>query len=232
MNLELDYLVISPHPDDAELGLGGTLALLKSEGSRVGVLDLTNGEPTPHGDPVTRARETAEATKVLQLDYRRNLGLKNRELASDLNARKLLAEEIRALKPKTLFVPHWEDVHPDHVAAYEIALGARFWSKLTKAQLAGDPHFPQKVIYYFGVHLRIHPKPSFVVDISAHIDSKMRAIECYRSQVITGRSTVFPTFLDDVKDRNRYWGWSIGCGYGEPFLMREEVGLKSLGNLA
>lgn len=144
MNLELDYLVISPHPDDAELGLGGTLALLKSEGSKVGVLDLTNGEPTPHGDPVTRERETAEATKVLQLDYRRNLGLKNRELESDLNARKLLAEELRALKPKTIFVPHWEDVHPDHVAAYEIALGARFWSKLTKAQLAGDPHFPKK----------------------------------------------------------------------------------------
>lgn len=232
MSLELDYLVISPHPDDAELGVGGTLALLKSENARVGVLDLTSGEPTPHGDPVTRQRETAEASEVLQLDFRKNLGLRNRELVSDLHARRALAEEIRSLKPKTLFVPHWEDIHPDHVAAYEIALGARFWGKLSKTDLQGEPHFPKRVIYYFGIHLRIHPKPSFVVDITPHIDTKMRSISCYRSQFITGRSESFPTILDDVRDRNRYWGWSIGTSYGEPMLMREEVGLRSLGNLA
>ena len=232
MNDNLDYLIISPHPDDAELGVGGTIGVLKSEGATVGILDLTNGEPTPFGYPVIRGKETDEATKILKLDYRKNLGLKNRELISNLESRALLAEEIRRTKPKNLFVPFWEDIHPDHIEAYELALGARFWSKLTKTHLAGEPHFPSKVFYYFSIHLRIHPKPSFVLDISNHIETKMAALNCYESQLITGRSKSFPTLLDDVKDRNRYWGWAIGKAYGEPFLTREEIGLKSLGNLA
>jgi bacillithiol biosynthesis deacetylase BshB1 len=232
MSDSLDYLIISPHPDDAELGVGGTIGVLKAEGASVGILDLTNGEPTPHGTPSIRGKETEEATKVLKLDYRKNLGLKNRELVSNLESRTLLAEEIRRVKPKNLFVPYWEDVHPDHVEAYELALGARFWSKLSKTHLAGDPHFPARVFYYFSIHLRIHPKPSFILDISNHIETKMKALECYESQLITGRTNTFPTLLDDVKDRNRYWGWAIGKAYGEPFLTREEVGLKSLGNLA
>ena len=136
MNDNLDYLIISPHPDDAELGVGGTIGVLKSEGATVGILDLTNGEPTPFGSPVIRGKETDEATKILKLDYRKNLGLKNRELISNLESRALLAEEIRRTKPKNLFVPFWEDIHPDHIEAYELALGARFWSKLTKTHLA------------------------------------------------------------------------------------------------
>ena len=113
MSDSLDYLIISPHPDDAELGVGGTIGVLKAEGASVGILDLTNGEPTPHGTPSIRGKETEEATKVLNLDYRKNLGLKNRELVSNLESRTLLAEEIRRVKPKNLFVPYWEDVHPD-----------------------------------------------------------------------------------------------------------------------
>src|SRR5262245_17187398 len=87
----LDYLVIAAHPDDAELGLGGTIATLKSRGARVGVLDLTNGEPTPFGTPEIRARETAAATAALELDWRGNLGLPNRALVADLNPRRQLA---------------------------------------------------------------------------------------------------------------------------------------------
>ncbi len=232
MSEGLDYLIISPHPDDAELGVGGTIGVLKADGSSVGILDLTNGEPTPYGNPAIRAKETEEATKILQLDYRKNLGLKNRELISDLSARTFLAEELRKVKPKNLFVPYWEDIHPDHIAAYELALGARFWSKLTKTHLEGEPHFPTKVFYYFSIHLRIHPKPSFILDITKHIDIKMEAVSCYHSQLIEGRNKAFPNLLDDVKDRNRYWGWAIDKAYGEPFLLREELGLRSLSNLA
>src|SRR5262245_44249106 len=87
----LDYLVLAPHPDDAELGLGGTIALLLSQGAHVGVLDLTDGEPTPHGSPELRARETAEATAVLGLTWRGNLGLVNRRLEADLASRAKLA---------------------------------------------------------------------------------------------------------------------------------------------
>ena len=98
--------------------------------------------------------------------------------------------------------------------------------------MTGEPHFPERIIYYFCVHLRIQPKPSFILDITAHLEAKMRAIACYHSQFIQGRPSSPPTFLDDLRDRARYWGWAIGAGYGEPFICREEVGLRGLRDLA
>src|SRR5579872_6620678 len=95
----LDYLIIAPHPDDAELGVGGTILLLKSQGARVGVLDLTDGEPTPHGSPEIRQRETEAATRILGLDWRGNLGLPNRRLTADLESRAKLAGALRQLRP-------------------------------------------------------------------------------------------------------------------------------------
>jgi LmbE family N-acetylglucosaminyl deacetylase len=118
------------------------------------------------------------------------------------------------------------------VAASALVDAARFWAKLTKCDLPGEPHFPLRILYYFTIHLRIHPRPSFVLDISEHFEAKMRAIACYRSQFIEGRSTTPPTLLDDLRDRARYWGWSIGTHYGEPFVCREEIGLRSLRDLA
>jgi bacillithiol biosynthesis deacetylase BshB1 len=227
----LEYLVIAPHPDDAELGAGGAIALLLAQGKRVGVLDLTDGEPTPHGSPEIRARETAEATAVLGLSWRGNLGLVNRRLEADLGSRGRLAGALRQLRPRVLFAPYWEDSHPDHVAASRLVDDARFWAKLTKSDLPGEPFFPAKIVYYFAIHLRIHPRPSFVLDVSSTIETKMRSLACYRSQLIEGRSTAHPTLLDDVRDRARYWGWAIGTAYGEPFVTREEVGLRGLGEL-
>ncbi len=229
--VELDYLVIAPHPDDAELGVGGTILLLKAQGARVGVLDLTDGEPTPFGSREIRRAETEAASKILNLDWRGNLGLANRSLTADLESRERLAGSLRQLRPRCLFAPYWEDAHPDHVAASALVDAARFWAKLTKTNMPGAPYYPERIIYYFTIHLRIHPRPSFVVDISAHIDAKMQALACYRSQFIEGRPTTTPTLLDDVRDRGRYWGWAIGAGFGEPFLTREEVGLRSLRDL-
>lgn len=227
----LDALVIAPHPDDAELGMGGTIMKLQDDGFRVGVLELTNGEPTPHGSPEIRARETAAASAVLQLTWRENLGLKNRELQHDLTARAALAGVIRRTRPRWLFAPYWVDAHPDHVAATELIEAARFWAKLTKTDLPGEPWHPERVIYYYCVHLRIVAQPAFVVDISSYWDRKRQAIECYASQFITGRPTTPPTFLDRLRDQAAYWGWSINTQYGEPFALREAVGLKSLRDL-
>ena len=227
----LDYLVIAPHPDDAELGAGATIPLLLAEGARVGVLDLTDGEPTPHGSPEIRRRETDAATAVLGLTWRGNLGLPNRRLEADLAARAKLAGALRELRPRVLFAPFWEDSHPDHVAASALIDAARFWAKLTKTDLPGAPHYPDKIVYYFSVHLRLHVRPSFVLDVSAHLETKMQALACYRSQFIEGRPTAPPTFLDELRDRARYWGWTIGTRYGEPFVCREEVGLRGLRDL-
>lgn len=228
----LDYLVIAPHPDDAELGVGGTILLLQAQGARVGVLDLTDGEPTPHGSPEIRRKETEAATGILGLAWRGNLGLTNRRLQADLESRARLAGALRELRPRVLFAPYWEDTHPDHVAASALVDAARFWAKLSKTDLPGEPHFPQRILYYFSIHLRIHPRPSFVLDISPYLETKMRAVACYQSQFLVGRPTTPPTLLDDLRDRARYWGWAIGAGYGEPFVCREEVGLRSLRDLA
>src|SRR6516164_8618631 len=102
----LDYLVVAPHPDDAELGVGGSIPLLQAQGARVGVLDLTDGEPTPFGSPEIRRRETEAATAVLGLAWRGNLGLTNRRLEASLEARAKLAGALRELKPRCLFAPY------------------------------------------------------------------------------------------------------------------------------
>lgn len=227
----LDVLVVATHPDDAEIGVGGTILQSKADGLRVGIVDLTDGEPTPHGTPERRAAETAAATAILGVDWRCNLGLPNRSLQNTIEARRRLAEVFRLTRPQIVFAPYWEDAHPDHVAASRLADDARFWAKLTRSDLAGEPHFPPRVLYYWSIHLRIHPKPAFVLDVSGQIDGKLEAVRCYASQFLTGRPQESPTPLDDIRDRARYWGWSIGVGYAEPFASREEIGLTGLRSL-
>jgi len=227
----LDILVVSPHPDDAELGMAGTIMKLKAEGRRVGVLDLTDGEPTPFGSPEIRARETAAATEVLGLDWRENLDLPNRRLEPTLRARALLAGVFRQTRPRWLFAPYWIDAHPDHVAATVLIEAARFWAKLTKSDLPGEPHYPERIYYYYCVHLRLIPQPAFIVDISAFWDRKLAALKCYHSQLVEGRSQQPPTLLDQLRDQAAVWGWAIGTRYGEPFASREPIGLTSMDGL-
>jgi bacillithiol biosynthesis deacetylase BshB1 len=227
----LDALVIAPHPDDAELGMAGAILKMQAEGMRVGVLDLTDGEPTPHGSPEIRARETVAATQVLGLGWRENLGLPNRRLEANLEARAALAGVIRRERPRWLFAPYWEDAHPDHVAATQLACAARFWAKLTKTDLPGSPHHPERIYHYYCVHLRHAAQPAFVLDISDQWETKLAAIRCYASQFITGRPKEPPTFLDGIRDEAAYWGKMIGARYGEPFACREPIGLTGLGTL-
>ncbi len=229
--LPLDILVVAPHPDDAEISVGGTIAVSLQQNLRVGVVELTSGEPTPHGSIETRLRETQKSTEILGLTWRSNLGLPNRSLQPTLEARRALAEVFRTVRPQILLVPYWQDAHPDHVAASSLCDDARFWSKLSRSDMAGDPWWPPLLLHYFSIHLRIHPAASFVVDISSQIETKMAAVSAFESQLITGRSQNHPTAIDDIRDRARYWGWSIGRAYGEPFINRESTGVASLSSL-
>lgn len=224
----LDILVIAPHPDDAELGMGGAILKLQAEGHRVGVLDLTSGEPTPHGSPEIRARETAEATKILGLQWRENLGLPNRSLEPTLENRARLAGVIRHTRPRWLFAPYWVDAHPDHTAATKLVDDARFWAKLTKTDLPGEPHHPQRIYNYYCVHLKMAAQPAFVLDISSEWETKLASIRAYHSQFITGRDG---SFIEKLRDEASYWGKTIGVAYGEPFHCREPIGLQSMGGL-
>lgn len=226
-----DMLVIAPHPDDAELGLGATIAKCLAEGMAVGILDLTDGEPTPHGSPEIRRRETAAATEVLGVAWRENLELPNRRLQSTLEARAALAGVIRRTRPRWLLAPYWEDAHPDHVAATELIEAARFWAKLTKTDLPGEPFYPERILYYYCIHLRIVPQPAVIVDVSDHLEKKLEAVACYRSQFVDGREHEAPSLIDRLRDQASTWGWLIGTRYGEPLASREPLGLTTLAGL-
>lgn len=229
--LPLDVLVVAPHPDDAEISVGGIIAASRRQNLRVGIVDLTSGEPTPHGTPQLRRAETDRATKILDLTWRKNLNLPNRRLQPTLDARRELAEVFRLTRPRIILAPYWQDVHPDHVAASSLCDDARFWSKLSRTDLAGEPFWPPQLLHFFSIHLRIHPAASVVIDITPDIDVKMRAVGCFESQLTTGRESKFPSVIDDIRDRARYWGWSIGRAYGEPLTNRECVGISCLSAL-
>jgi bacillithiol biosynthesis deacetylase BshB1 len=224
----LDALAIAPHPDDAELGMGGTIVRLIGQGWSVGILDLTDGEPTPLGSPEIRASETAAATSALGLSWRRNLGLPNRSLEPTLLHRRALAGVFREVRPRFLFAPFWEDAHPDHTAATRLVEEARFWSKLSKSDIPGEPFHPARILYYFSVHLRIVERPSFVVDISDQVDAKVQAMRAYRSQLVDNQAAGKPGVIDSVVDRNRFWGQTVGVRHAEPFASREPIGLTGL----
>lgn len=227
----LDMLVIAPHPDDAELGAGGAIIKMVQLGWRVGVLDLTSGEPTPFGDPVTRAKETEAASEFLGVQWRENLGLPNRFLEPTLEARAKLANVFRRVRPRWLFAPYWEDAHPDHVAATQLVEAARFWSKLTKSDLEGEPYHPERIFNYYCVHLKHVAQPAFVLDISEQWELKSKSIAAYASQFIVGREHVQPSFLERLRDEAAYWGKMIGKRYGEPFTCREPIALSDLRGL-
>ena len=194
--MNLDALVIAPHPDDAELGMGGGILRMLASGLKVGVLDLTNGEPTPHGTPEIRAKETNAATEVLGLSWRENLGLPNRSLEATLEAREKLAGVIRTVRPKWLFAPYWVDAHPDHTAATELVDAARFWAKLSKTDMPGKRFHPQRIYNYYCVHLKMHPTPAFVMDITDYWEQKLESIKCYHSQFVLGREHMDPPLLE------------------------------------
>jgi N-acetylglucosamine malate deacetylase 1 len=227
----LDALVVAPHPDDAELGLGGTIVRLIGQGWRVGILDLTSGEPTPMGSPERRAEETAAANRALGGPWRKNLGLPNRSLEPTLAHRRALAAVFRATRPRLLFAPYWEDAHPDHIATTRLVEDARFWSKLSKSDIPGPPFHPARILYYFSVHLRIVERPSLVLDISDQLDAKVAALRCYRSQLVDNQPTGKPGVIDSVIDRTRFWGHLAGVLHAEPFASREPIALAGLEHL-
>ena len=224
----LDFLVVAPHPDDAEIGMGGTIAKMIRQGMRVGILDLTTGEPTPHGSETIRRAETIRATEILHVTWRGNAGLVNRELQHTLEARKRIASYFRMLRPRWVFAPYFHDAHPDHVAATELIEAARFWSKLSKTDMPGERFHPERTFYYFCIHLRLAVQPSWIVDISETMEQKLESIRAYESQFIVGRPTDPPTMLDRIETDGAYFGNLIARRYGEPFATKEPLALTSL----
>jgi bacillithiol biosynthesis deacetylase BshB1 len=218
---------VGPHPDDQELGMGGTIARLARQGHQVHLIDMTNGEPTPYGSVETRAKEAAAAAEALGVK-RTLLGLTNRRVTHDIPSRHALAALYRVHRPNVIFVPFPIDAHPDHVAVTRIAEDARFDAKLTKTDIPGEPWYPKRIIYYYCTHLRMNFNPTFCIDISDEIELKMKAINCYPSQFTKNAAGEVPTM---VKTISAYFGGRIGTAHAEPFFTHEVLGLGGLDQL-
>ncbi|MGF1633245.1 MAG: PIG-L family deacetylase [Phycisphaerae bacterium] len=218
------FLCISPHPDDAELGMGGTLIKLHRQGHHVHICDMTNGEPTPNGTPEKREQEWTAAGKVMGVS-RSCLYLTNRQVTHDLASRHTLAAKIREQRPDVMFIPWYPDAHPDHRAVHHIAMDARFDSQLSKTEIPGEPYRVPRVIQYFCTHLKASFQPTFVIDVSDEFETKMQACACYESQGLAGGLAVY------VRNIHAYFGGRIGVKYAEPFYSDEVIGLNGLDQL-
>jgi N-acetylglucosamine malate deacetylase 1 len=224
----MNILVVGPHPDDQELGMGGTIAKLSDQGHDVLLLDMTNGEPTPYGDPETRAKEARAAAAILGVQ-RRLLDLPNRILTHTIEARHVVAGVIREHQAKVVFLPYSEDAHPDHIATTRIVEDARFDAKLTKTNLPGKPIYPKWMFYYYCTHLRHVANPSFCIDITGYEQMKRDAIVAYETQfVIPEKNRPVVEWIDAA---GRYFGSRIGVEAAEPFFTREPLGLNGLDGL-
>lgn len=224
-----NILVVGPHPDDQELGMGGTIIRLAQQGHNVLLLDMTNGEPTPLGSPEQREIEWTQAAEIMGVE-RRLLGLPNRSVMHTLEARHAVAGVIREHQADILFVPYEQDAHPDHRAVTRIVEDARFDAKLTKIDLPGEPCYPKWLFYYYATHLRWVADPSFCLDISDQIDMKESAIKAYETQFVLPEKN--RRVVEWVRDFNSYMGSRIGVQYAEPFFTKEPLGLVSLDALS
>ena len=223
----LDILAIGPHPDDAELICGGTLAKAAREGRRTGILDLTRGEMGTRGSVETRAAEAAAAAKVLGVQWRENLGLPDAAIENGPETRGALARLLRQLRPQVVIAPAPRGRHPDHRVASQLVRDACFLAGIRKVDPATEPHRPRKLLYAIA-YREDHVKPTFVVDISADFETKLRAVACYESQFagLTQAGEVFPTgepLADVIRHQSAHYGSLIRCAYGEPYFTQETM---------
>jgi N-acetylglucosamine malate deacetylase 1 len=212
----LHVLCIAPHPDDAEIGCGGTLIRAGLEGKRAGVLELTRGELGTLGTPEVRDAEALEAAKIMSLSYRGNLRWTDGSIQDTLEYRLELAQVLRDLRPKVLLVPHETDRHPDHIGAARVAASALHLAGLKKAKLNGESHKVTRVLYYQG---NAPIEANILIDVTNVLETWQRAIMAHASQ-FTGAAvseTVSPEVLERRQARMMYWGTFIGVRYAEAF---------------
>lgn len=213
--------------------MGATIAKLADQGHHVLLLDMTNGEPTPHGDVETRAREAAAAAEILGGDAgpleRRLLGLPNRFVEHTIEARHAVAGVIREHRAQVVFVPYFEDAHPDHRATTRIVEDARFDAKLSKIDLPGEPIYPKWLFYYYATHLRWVADPSFCIDVTGYEARKRQSIVAYHSQFVAPEKN--RRVVEWVDAALTYFGSRIGTGAAEAFFTKEPVGLGGFDGL-
>lgn len=221
----LDLLVFGPHPDDIEIGLGGSIAKHTAAGHQVGLCDLTRGELGSNGTVDERAAEAEAAREVLGAAFRDNLGWPDGGIGGDAHVR-AAAAYIRRRRPRAIAIPHWHDRHPDHLSASETLTRAVFNAGLRRFDADGDPWRPAWVCYYF---INLTSPVSFLVDVSAHYEIKRRALACFVSQftptapgAVETRLTS-PRFAQLIESRDAQFGAQAGVAFAEGVVVREPI---------
>src|SRR6202035_1373768 len=234
----LDILAIAAHRDDVEQTCGGTLLKMAQRGRRTGILDLTQGEMGTRGSAEDRAREAADAARILGIGWRRALDIPDGRVENTWENRLKGASVIRETRPRVVILPYWKGRHPDHYTCSVLGYEACFLAGLAKLALSPQtsalspetsilsPHRPFKIVYatlYYDV------RPTFVVDISDEFEGKFASIMAYKSQFTDQEAgkDLFPAH-DEIRKRvdamARFYGMLGGTTYAEPFLQKE-VGL-------
>jgi bacillithiol biosynthesis deacetylase BshB1 len=223
----LDLLAFGPHPDDIEIGMGGTIALHAAAGFRVGLCDLTQGELGSNGTPADRLAEGEAACTVLGAVARLNLALPDGDLRADDDAQiRRIVDCVRQLRPRSVALPYWQDRHPDHVSASALLTRAIFKGGLRRFVTTAEAHRPEWVCYYF---INDSATPSFVIDVSAHYARKRDALACHRTQFTpagsgaTATRLTSPLFSQLVESRDAQFGALAGVSFAEGFVVRDPL---------
>jgi len=218
-----DILAIAAHRDDVEQTCGGALLVQHSLGFRTAILDLTQGESGTRGTAAERQAEANSAARILHVSHREALDLSDGSLQNTLEARLKIATVLRRLRPRVVILPYWQGRHPDHYTASILGYESCFAAGLSKLPIPGEPHRPYKILY---ASLYADVRPTFVVDITPHIETRLQALLAYRSQYgaqSEGAGLFVPE--EEIRERTfasaRHYGLLAGVRYAEPFVQKE-----------
>lgn len=221
-----DVLAIAAHRDDVEQTCGGTLLRMGARGLRTAILDLTRGEAGTRGTAEDRAREAAEAARLLGVSRREALDLPDGAIANTRESRMKIVRVLREVRPRVVILPYWQARHPDHAIVAALGYEACFLSGLARVESESVPHRPFKIVY---ASLYADVRPSFIVDITPFIEQRLAALMAYKSQYSNqnaGSALFVPE--EEIRERTfaeaRHYGLLAGVKYGEPFVQKE-VGL-------
>ncbi|MEW6243496.1 MAG: bacillithiol biosynthesis deacetylase BshB1 [Bacillota bacterium] len=224
----VDIMFFGAHPDDIEIGAGGTVARQVAMGHSVCLVDLSAGEMGSNGTPDERIAESETARRILGAQHRVNLGLPDRGLKNAHDHLTKVVRVIREFRPRLVVAPYYIDRHPDHIDCSNLVQEACFESGLIKRDTGQPPHRPRRLLYYLLRGLAI---PTFIVDTSEYYSTKLESIRAHRSQVEHhGHRTEVndPGFFYFVESRDRYYGSLIGTRYGEPIVAPGPLGISDL----
>ena len=238
--MKVDILAFGAHPDDVELGCGGTIALSIAQGKTVAIVDLTQGELSTRGDVQTRKREAKIASDVLKIYNRENLKLKDGFFENNLENQLVLIEIIRKYQPNIVLCNSRRDRHIDHGKANQLVNDSCFLSGLNKIETIDQngknqtSWRPQLILEYIQWN---EVKPDIVINITGYLDKKIEAVRAYKSQLFDSKNNKNNTpistenFLNSVKYRAQNLGRLIGTEAGEGFTSRQLLAIKELDSL-